>query len=534
MARKCPHCGTRNPDDADFCGNCGKAVTGRAPIIGWLRKSSAGRKTTATQEKVMERFGLFGLFIFAVVKFAVFAAISMGALFLMYNTIYSHILYYQLPEVAELLAAQYGFISLGHAVFVVGGGAILGLVFVAAKSWTGIAVGLFTLIIFTAAVVLIVPRMSDISGAAAGSSTISNIMCFLRGGGTACFQATGSEETTSYVYSKSYDTLEITYDEPDIYAGEGFDLEFQVENLNKRTEGASPITFENLMIGTGEDSHVWAYVNRTEGRRVNLNPFIFEAQSIDRCSASEPCDIDPEETIDIYASNFAGGKKNCMSRGYPCSQYPCGEEDCPSSYYNNIPCEDENIEYLEFEIKAKYDYEVTHQRTLVIAETDEDKKMIPTSSVPSAESEKPTDGPLDLVVDFTSPYSLEDRSYVRMSVSVLNGGSGKYKPANGADGKITVKLLGGMPDWITGVEGTGSTACSMSGSTITIGFSQEKFLETKKGFSCKLNVDTAKAEEAIVGYTHMVFSGNFKYSYLEEKTFFGSKAVEVSRANCEY
>lgn len=514
MVKKCPYCGMINPDDADFCGNCGKTLTAKAPVV--ARTRPLERRVKEKKEKIITKLGWFGLILSPIIKFSVFSIISIILLYFMYNPIYDF-LYYNLPPVADFLALQF-FLPIGHILIIILG-LILGLVFYSkGLKLTILSLGL--LMIVTILLIYLTPKLTSVFMV---YEEFNDILCFITSGDPLCFKEDG-EKIEIPSYQKSYDTLRITYDKPVVYAGEPFDLTFYIENLNKKTNG---VTFKNLIIGTGEETHVWAYVNRTIGRRVIENPFIFEAQSIDRCNQKEPCELKPEEKIDIYANKFAGGKKNCIAIAYPCI-YPCDERDCPPEYYNNIPCKDENIQRLEFEIKVKYDSEVIHQRTLVVAETDEDKERIPAESIPTPESETPTDGPLDLILSFNSPYSLEDRrNYIRMRVDIVNGGNGEYMPKS----KIVIRTIGKFPEWITDVEGSSNSICTLSDGKITIDFSQTKFLPEGRSFNCKLNLNKIKAMEEINGYRSILFSGNLNYTYVEKKTFFG-QYVNVNRDLC--
>jgi hypothetical protein len=394
-----------------------------------------------------------------------------------------------------------------------------------------------------------------------------------------------STDTYSFVNLKSYDTIKIELGSLAIKDGEvdyevtepiavpinenkesDFTLPIHIKNLNKRDDEGGGLSVTNIAIGTGgdregtggdkelRDTHVWAYANRTSGRRVNKDHeiFLFEAQEIGpTCNKDAPCNLGPEEEVTVFASYFVGGDKKAISYDwgyndkdgtYGCV-YPYGEDDCPVSYQNRIPCEDKNMQSFEFEVKLKYDLSVSHTRTLVVADTKNDGYTASKEgAIVDLSKEVPTDGPVDLIINFDSPCILEEMeaiqeavgsggNIIKMTVDVQNGNDkGKYRPIE--RNAIVIEPIGeAFPSWLTGVSGD----CTLSGNQIKIPrnefhLDEGQFLEGSMSFICDIEVNIGAAMDDIEGYNSVSFVGNFSYHYIEEKTFFGySNSVDINR-----
>jgi hypothetical protein len=413
-----------------------------------------------------------------------------------------------------------------------------------------------------------------------------------------------TETEVSFVGLKSYDTIKITLGDVSYEGGKivykvtkpvavpstspntksNFRLPINIKNLNEKDNEGGGLSITNISIGTGsdregalnmegakgdpvlEDTHVWAYVNRTSGRRVNKDPdiFLFEAQQIGPlCNRDSPCNLGPEEEITVFAENFVGGDKKAMSYGWVDDKCisPYDEDDCPVSYQNRIPCEDKNMQSFEFEIKIKYDFSVAHTRTLVVANTRNDGYTASEQgAIVDILEEVPTDGPMDLIINFNSPYILEEmqaipkgtvgRNIITMTVGVQNGNeNSKYRPYKGDNPyTITIKPIGDeFPSWLTGVSGDCIDHENENGNIDQIGIrngefylndmvpleTRDQFLEEDVSFVCDLQIDIEGARNDVASYKSISFVGKLTYNYIEEKTFFGYRnSVDVDKQFC--
>lgn len=522
IKKKCPKCGWTGPNEAEFCGNCGTR----------LEKSDI----TTTGK---------------IVQFLVYWA---GFVFVALMTV---------AQTASDLLATVGFTVPAYVFAIIIGLLLAAIPVLAVKKWK-YSIPLFLIIVVAMVAISSVSGSFAISvGDWADRLKMGDIPISIETGQQMwCYYVTNPNDqscykkATSSVFKalKSYNTLDITlgaerysvaenriaYVVPTIYPEEKFSVPFYIENLNKKpgsTKDKSSIKFDNIIIGKDKDTHVWAYTNRTLALRKGTSPFIFAAQSVDACSAGNPCTLEPEEKIKVYAEGFIGGVQSCIEHGRPCADIEYCENKCP--YENGIPCEEatKGMKNLEFEIALKYDYTVYHTRTLVVARNEDEASSIQPKDVPSLTSEIPTDGPLDLVIDFdTSPYSLDDRRELKMTVSIVNGqkdSGGMYISRN--DNKVEIEIVGGIPAWMKSVENaTTNVECSLDAAsgkiTVKLNDRYNKFMSDEIDATCDFQIDRAASIER---YVSLSFAGSFEYSYLQKKEFFASdQIVKVNTDMC--
>ncbi len=567
----CPNCGTGNPRESKKCKNCGANIE--------------------NLEKPEIQLTKIGKILKNGITFVVSSGISIASLFLLYNPIFSF-LDKQFPFLADILLTPFLFFSVGHWILIISG-LLIGLVLIiSTKRWEWQIGTPIMLLIIVAVGVFSLGMVSgyDISSLISSLGNPQALFCSLIGSDNPMFCPQIVEDGISYAGYKSYDTLGIeignkrfregktTYEIPTPYGytdnvKSDYVLPIYIKNLNDEDTEGGGLVFSNIVIGNGDDrenvelrqTHVWAYVNRTIGRRSNANPFLYEAQTIDICDDENECTLGPEDELKIFASYFAGGYKVCIIDGYSSSSTlgGCTEcsinywqyDPCPNdysvingvsqlSYFNTFPCEDQGVQQLEFEIKLRYDSSVVHTRTLVLANTEDDEYIASRQgAIKHLSDEIPTDGPVDLIIDFDSPYILEEmrRNEIRMTIEVVNGKeTGKYKPIDIDDkAAITIEALGsfegGFPSWLTGVSGD----CTRDGNQITISEDdfykggQKKFLEGSRSFVCNLEIDPESAIVDVQSYKSFSFVGNLTYRYLDGKNFFGWRnSVPINREFC--
>lgn len=338
------------------------------------------------------------------------------------------------------------------------------------------------------------------------------------------------EEVPTYTGYKSYESLDVilgdelidkygnkiyriptpyaskTKDEPPYTDGEPYALSFYVENKNKYMK-IFDIDVMNV---------------RGSANKSAKDPFWFKATVFDACRGGYACDLEPNRKIKVYAEHFKAKNK---------------EGDL--LYDNMIPCEVDDLEVknLEFEIEVKYKQNVSHKRTLIITRSYKDTMNVMKNPKLQKEAtmQPPTDGPIDLLIDFTNPYTMGERKTerIRLEVHVINEGEGEYKPwkNGGCHDKdkpcIIIQTVDPFPSWINL---SNSTYCELyrDDDKIEITLEWEAYREGNKKFICDLEVKDYPTQYA---YQSVHFTGQMFYRYKETYNSFPS--VKVDRSDCE-
>jgi len=320
-----------------------------------------------------------------------------------------------------------------------------------------------------------------------------------------CYITTEKVEPPPYTGTKSYETLKVNlgtkfggvYVLSSIYANEQYYFDISVLNSNSENK------IFNVKI---EDVEVFKNKNTTDcdsyDSMDNLCPF---KTFFDDCTESSPCNIRPED------------------------------EKVVSVDLGTIPCkiDSRTLRYLEFDFKYTHEQNVTHKKTLGVAASYDDMEIFETDAnlrKDVYETEVPSDGPVDLLIDFDSPYYLGKRSdnKVRMYVWVENKGGGKLKQLE----EIVIEPIGKFPDWLTL---TPSTKCERDGDVIKLGKLGEGFFKISKPYkyTCNLQINLDNypgyTEGSPAAFQTIKFQGVLKYEYMETKS---TDALKVDRSDC--
>lgn len=149
--------------------------------------------------------------------------------------------------------------------------------------------------------------------------------------------------------------------------------------------------------------------------------------------------------------------------------------------------------------------------------------------------EPPSDGPIDLLIDFTSPYYLGQRrtaDKIKMLVWVVNKKSGMMQPT----GDITIKSVGDFPEWLEceeeGDEGCGrKCVLNRAEGTFTLeDFSQGRFLRLKNPVKYVCNLQINSLFPSDVSYQTATFTGEMEYHYTISAS---TNSMSVDRTFCD-
>lgn len=399
-------------------------------------------------------------------------------------------------------------------VAIFGGFLLLSFFYVSRGFTVGVGLSILTIIMIGA----IIPNAPSMFAWALGGGELERLVgkwdlgCvfgnFLSPGGwTHCWTPV-EEEAPPYVGTKTHELLKIRLGDerppesgkykvptayaypPDAVEFEQYELPFYIENLDEEDE-------EGITLEAVDVNRVYAYKYR---KRPEDDPLI-RFQNVDICSSTmsekgDTCNLKPGEKTKIYASNFA-------------------------EFGNRIPCEEENLNKLEFELEVTYTQVVTHRRIFILAKSPEDEQLIyedPTLKQ-SLVIREPSDGPIDLIIDFNqNPYTMEDRpgNKIRMSVWIANEKvKGKYEPKS-----LVVESVGGLPDWLVIDKEAAGGKCSMgSGENgkfllfdLKPGFTDDE----AKEYKCPLRIGSYPDESK---YKLLSFTGELEYTYNYNETF---------------
>jgi len=299
----------------------------------------------------------------------------------------------------------------------------------------------------------------------------------------------GDEGMPTYTGVKPYNTLEMKFGRKDdygyvistVFANEPYTLDISLINSNTEESG---IKFEEVIVEkvTMTKNDFIESGDTKCGYPSDDPDFLINKEDIDNscpislnadtCNdADNACTIRPEEERWIYVDFPPSGEtvnltdnKGDEVEGLACDvsivcDSACeGDHDCGKT----IPCKiyyvrQRNGEYLQrkrtfksvkFSVNATYEQNVTHKRTLGVAASYEDMlkfKDDPDLRREIYQIEPPSAGPIDLIIDFTSPYYLREGGgdTIKMEVWISNEKSGRIKP-----GEITVKIVGDFPEWL--------------------------------------------------------------------------------------
>lgn len=312
------------------------------------------------------------------------------------------------------------------------------------------------------------------------------------------------EEAPSYVGTKTYELLKIRlgderppesgkYRMPTAYAYppeatefEKYELPFYIENLDEEDEEG--VTLENIRV-----NRIYGY----KYRKTSDDSPLFRFKHIDICEMGLDCSfsVPPEEKIKIYASDF-------------------------DEFGNRIPCEEEDLTKLQFELEVMYDQVVTHRRVFIVAKSPEDEQLIyeDPNLKNSLVIREPSDGPVDLIIDFNqNPYTMEDRpgNKIRMSVWIVNEEEkGEYEPKN-----LVVESVGEFPNWLEVLASPESgDKCWYDASNDLINFILNPGFtdDTAREYKCTLRIINYPDESK---YKLLSFAAELEYTYNYTRNF---------------
>jgi len=286
-------------------------------------------------------------------------------------------------------------------------------------------------------------------------------------------------------YGKTYYNIPTPYasteDDKDPY-----ELPFYVENVNEEDD-----------ISEFQINQVGFYMNKSRF-------YWFEAKAIDRCFTTL-CPIEAEDKIKIYAEEF---------------------EDSNGNYPGYIPCENESFYRIyDFRIRSTYTHNVNHTGKLTIVRSKDDELRVPKEAYLI---EAPTNGPVDLLINFESPYTMGERSdnTVRMGVWIVNRGSGWF---SFLDSTLTITGLGNQSigSWI----GYDSGDCIVDGNEIRFENSLDPgkiiYSEQAEHLSCKLQIKETPGDPFQIVY----LKGTVNYEYHDTR-YFTPSHLSINRCGC--
>ncbi|MFQ6119676.1 MAG: zinc ribbon domain-containing protein, partial [Methanosarcinales archaeon] len=237
----------------------------------------------------------------------------------------------------------------------------------------------------------------------------------------ACYTTVEKDEVPTYTGTKSYESLKInfgtkkrdTYVISSISANDTYFFDVSILNSNSE-EKISNIKMEDLKVFKNKNMTATGCISYDS--MSNLCPF---KTSFDDCSES-PCTLNPEEEKRVSADLW-------------------------------VPCrvDAKSLRYLTFSVNATYEQNVTHKKTLGVAASYDDIEIFESDANLKKdiyETEAPSDGPVDLLIDFDSPYYLGKRTdnKLKMYVWIENKGKGKLKQLD----DIVIEPIGMFPDWL--------------------------------------------------------------------------------------
>ncbi|MDI6798887.1 MAG: hypothetical protein QMD12_02740 [Candidatus Aenigmarchaeota archaeon] len=325
-----------------------------------------------------------------------------------------------------------------------------------------------------------------------------------------CYVEPTTDKKPTYAGTKSYKTLSITfgnervdasgrsyYEIPTIFASniaepEPYSLPFYIKNLNSKESG--------LKISSISIEYVKAWMNETY-------EFYFKAESI----YPNNIGLEPQEKVKIYAENFS----------------------CRKFYDNNytFPCEERKLKELRFETELRYRQNATHKSVLTVVRSKDDEALLQNSELRKQvyELQPPSDGPVDLLITFMSPYVLGSRGgdKIKMGVWVENKGNGKLKFVEGEN--IVIRPIGGLPSWLNLIS---SSVCQEKYGNIEIKipsrYSRVEFYKgMSKQFVCDFSIDSTQYPKE-APYQIVNFEGRLQYEYVETSGF----SQKVNRGLC--
>lgn len=344
----------------------------------------------------------------------------------------------------------------------------------------------------------------------------------------------GDEEMPTYTGVKPYNTLEMSFGRKDdygyvvstVFASDPYTLDISLINSNTEESGIKfeEVIIEKVTMTKNDFVETPGSVECGDPNHLDSScPFSLNA---DTCNATVPCTIRPEEEMWIYV-DFPPSGKTVNVTGNNETKMPCKIYYCRIRDDSCTPVE-RTFRSVKFSVNATYEQNVTHKRTLGVAASYED--MLKFKDDPDLEREiykiePPSAGPIDLIIDFTSPYYLRERSEskIKMEVWVSNEKSGRMMP-----GEITVKAVGDFPEWLVWEGDT--ERCKYDGvKTITLTKFSDRFLRLRNPvkYVCDFKIENFPSD---VSYQTATFTGEMEYTYTQGAS---TDSVSVDRTFCD-
>lgn len=334
---------------------------------------------------------------------------------------------------------------------------------------------------------------------------------------------------------KSYNTLEMKFGRKDdygyvistVFANEPYTLDISLINSNTEESGIKfeEVIIEKVTMTKNDFVETPGSVECGDPNHVDSScPILL---NVDTCNVDGPCRIRPEEEMWIYVDfppsnktvNVTGNNETKM----PCKLYYCRIRDDICTPVTRT------FRSVKFSVNATYEQNVTHKRTLGVAASYEDMLKFKDDQDLEREIyqiEPPSAGPIDLIIDFTSPYYLRERSEskIKMEVWVSNEKSGRIKP-----GEITVKAVGDFPEWLVWAGDTERCTFNDVTKTITLTKFSDRFLILRNPvkYVCDFKIENFPSD---VSYQTATFTGEMEYIYTQGAS---TDSVSVDRTFCD-
>ncbi|HKZ45427.1 MAG TPA: hypothetical protein VJ343_01860 [archaeon] len=377
----------------------------------------------------------------------------------------------------------------------------------------------------------------------------------------------GTENMPGYSGTKSYKSLEITFGAKResgnvisaVYATEPYTMDISLSNPNTEESGVKFTDvklFEVVMTKNG-------FVETKETKCGDSNhidsscPISLPA---DVCSKSNPCLIKPEEEMTAYTEfpgpgSFYLAEENSLAQenqGIPCRIYyerrvVRYERDAWGALQEIEEWSEteRTLTSVSFYVNTTYVQNVTHERTLAVAASYDDMLRLDDDANLKKEVytlDSPTPGPIDMLIDFTTPYYLGQRNpdKISLEVWVANKGQGKIEPGN-----ITITTVGDFPTgnfpaWLAPDDQSSTWSdtgrCKFSDGVITISKFSDNFLKLKNPikYVCDFNIYPEEypgySEGNPAAYQTVKFIGWMQYTYSQSAI---TQSQSVDRSFCD-